>query len=168
MSAIASCATATSSVHQQLGAEPPEGAAQQTRDVHLRAADAGGDVVLVELVEEAEDHDLALRLGQAVDQPGQQEQVLQLLAGRAAGSRSPSELSPSSPTCWSSETSERVWTTSIASSASSSGDAQVRGQLGDGGRAPQGVRQLVEGLAQAQERSFTGRETWTRQLVSRR
>src|SRR5215211_1038231 len=75
------------SADQELGAQPPQGAAQQPRHVHLGAADPGGDVVLVEVVEEAQDHDLALRLGQAVDQPGQQEQVLQLLPGR--GGRQP-------------------------------------------------------------------------------
>src|SRR5512132_4066208 len=102
---------------QELGAQAAQGAAQQPRHVHLGAADPGGDVVLVEVVEEAQDHDLPLRLGQAVQQLGQQQQVLQLLAG---GGRSPSEVSPSSPICWSRETSERVWATSNASSASSS------------------------------------------------
>src|SRR4029450_8487760 len=70
---------------QELGAQPLQGAAQQPRHVHLGAADPCGDVVLVEVVEEAQDHDLAPQGGQALEQLGEQEQVLQLLAGGGRG-----------------------------------------------------------------------------------
>src|SRR5829696_6728526 len=145
--ATASCATTTSSsVDQQLGAHAAEGAAQQARDVHLGAAHPGGDVVLVEVVEEAQDHDLALRLGQAVDQPGQQEQVLQLLPGR--GGRQPVAQGGVAPLA------DLLVERDLRAGLDDLdrlqglvlGDAQVGGQLGHGRGAPQGVGQLVQGL----------------------
>jgi hypothetical protein len=48
----------------QLGAHAGQSPALQPRDVHLREADPGRDLVLVQVLEEPQDDDLALQLRQ--------------------------------------------------------------------------------------------------------
>src|SRR5829696_358193 len=149
--ATASCAiTISSLVDEQLVSHAAKGAAQQPRDVHLGAPDPGGDVVLVQVVEEPQDHDLALRLGQAVDQAGQQEEVLRLLAGR--GGRE--AVAKGGVALLADLLVERHLRAGVDDldrlEGVLFGDPEVVGQLGHGRGAPQGVGQLVQGLAQAQ------------------
>ena len=64
----------------ELAAHALDRPAEQARDMHLGDAHAGGDLVLGQLLDIAQEHDLALPLRQPPDQLGQDQQVLQLLA----------------------------------------------------------------------------------------
>jgi hypothetical protein len=61
------------------------GPALQARDVHLREADPARDSVLIQVLEEPQDDDLALQLRQPGHQARQAQQIFWLLPGRRRG-----------------------------------------------------------------------------------
>jgi hypothetical protein len=63
----------------QLGAHAGQRPAKQPRDVHLGAADLGRGGVLFQLLEEPQDDDPALQLGQGRDRLGKNKQVVGIL-----------------------------------------------------------------------------------------
>ena len=136
----------------QLDTHAGQGPAQQPRHVHLRVADPGRDGALVEVVEEAHDDDLTFRLRQPGDEVGQGQQVFTFLVGFRRGQQladgqvavvvvaDPSVEREPGPGLGGLECLEHLGL----------GQPQLAGQLAGGGRAAEGLVQLVGDPVQAE------------------